>query len=220
MHLRISSLQAAIVMAGACLGCLPAIAESRGTFYALLLDPSGSEARELNDPGWGFGAEVAIPLISTHEIVALQAGFDMGNLDSGRSEATDLGGGLITVFTTSQDYYRIFGGAEIGGKPEARIRPHVGLQLALVRQDVSTIFFDAASGLSGIVGSESSTRLGYGLAGGLGIRLTAKTGIDGGVRYLKGLGIEIPTEDGSTTTVRPDYLQFYVGVTRRYKWPE
>jgi hypothetical protein len=220
MQLQTGSLQAAIALAGACLVCLPVIAESRGTFYALLLDPHGSEARDLNDPGWGFGAAVAIPLISTGEIVALEAGFDMGNLDSGRSEATDVGGGLITVFTTSQDYYRIFGGAEVGGRSEARIRPHLGLQLALVRQEVSTIFFDTASGLTGIVGSESSTRLGYGLAGGVGLRINAKTSIDGGARFLKGFGIEVPTEAGSTTTVRPDYLQFYVGVTRRYKWPE
>jgi len=220
MHLRTSSLQAAVVLAGACMVCAPAFAESRGTFYALMLDPSGNEARELNDSGWGFGAEMAIPLISTNEVVALEAGFDMGNLDSGTSEATDPGGGVLTVFETSQDYYRVFGGAEVGGKPDARVRPHLGLQLALVRQEVSTIFFDTVSGLSGIVGSESSTRLGYGLAGGMGIRVTAKTSIDGGVRYLKGFGIEVPTEVGSTTTVRPDYLQFYLGVTRRYKWPE
>jgi hypothetical protein len=198
----------------------PVMAGSRGTFYALMLDPSGSEARALNDPGWGFGAEVAIPLISTREIVALGAGFDMGNLDSGQSEATDLGGGLVTVFTTSQDYYRIFGGAEVGGRPGARVRPHAGLQLALVRQEISTTFFDPGSGLSGVVGSESSTRLGYGLSGGVSVRINDKTGIDGGLRYLKGFGVDVPVEDGSTRTIRPDYVQLYLGVTRRYKWPE
>jgi len=220
MHLRTRLPQVLFVLACVCMAGVPAFAESRGTFYALMLDPNGSEARELNDPGWGFGAEVAIPLISTREIVALEAGFDMGNLDSGTSEATDPGGGLLTVFTTSQDYYRIFGGAEVGGRSEARVRPHAGLQLALVRQEISTIFFDPGSGLSGVVGSESSTRLGYGLSGGVGIRITEKTSIDGGMRYLKGFGIEIPTQDGSTTTVRPDYLQLYLGITRRYKWPE
>jgi hypothetical protein len=191
-----------------------ATAESRGTFYVLQMDPQGSE--RLDDSGWGFGAKVAIPLVSTRETVKLTAGFDMGNLEFKIGEGTELRAGLVTT----QDYQRIFGGAEVGRKLDARIRPHLGANVVLLRQDLTTHFLDPLTGELFAGRSDSSTRLAYDLAAGLGIGITPTTGLDAGVRYLDGLETRVPDTDGSLMTTRTDYLQFYIGVTHRFAWPE
>ena len=189
-----------------------ATAESRGTFYVLQMDPQESERY---DTGWGLGATVAIPLVSTREIVKLTAGLDMGNLESKIGEGTELGG-----FATTQDYQRIFAGAEIGRKLDARIRPHLGANVVLLRQDLTTHFLDPSTGELFVGRSDSSTRLAYDLSAGLGIGITPKIGLDAGVRYMDGLETRVPDTDGSLMTTRLDYLQFYLGVTHRFAWPE
>ena len=191
----------------------PAIAESRGTFYVLQMDPRGGES--LDEPGWGLGGTIAIPLVSTRKTIKLIAGFDTGNLEARFSEVTEQG-----EFATTQDYQRIFGGAEIGRNPEARIHPHFGVDLVVLRQDETTHFFDPFSGETFAGSSNSSTRLAYDLSAGLGIAITSKTGLDAGARYMDGFKMSVPDADGSPMTTRPEYLQFYVGVTHRFAWPK
>jgi hypothetical protein len=186
-----------------------ATAESRGTFYALLVDPQGSE--RLDDSGWGFGGGVAIPLISTREIIKVTAGFDMGNLEFETHEES-----LVTGFATTQDYQRIFGGAEIGRRFDARIRPHFGANVAALRQDVQTLFSDVLSGEQFVGRSDTSTRLAYDLTAGLDVGITRETGLEVGVRYLDGFELKVPEDDGSFSKTRPEYLQYYFGLTRRF----
>jgi len=193
---------------------VPARAESRATFYALQMDPRGSGS--VDEAGWGFGSLVAIPLDWTQEIVKLTAGIDMGNLDFEVSEATQLG----SNFVTTQDYQRLFGGAEIGRKLDARIRPHFGVNVVLLRQDLTAHFLDTSGGELIAGSSDSSTRLSYDLSAGLGIGITQETGLDVGVRFIDGIEAMVPRMDGSLMTTRPDYLQFYVGLTRRFAWPQ
>jgi opacity protein-like surface antigen len=175
-----------------------------------------SRSDRLDDSGWGLGAKVAIPLVSTRDTVKLTAGVDMGNLESRIGEGTELG----TGFATTQDYQRIFGGAEIGRKLDARIRPHLGANVVLLRQDLSTHFLDTSTGEHFVGRRDSGTRLSYDLSAGLGIGITPKTGLDAGVRYVDGLETRVPDTDGSLMTTRPDYLQFYLGVTHRFAWPQ
>jgi opacity protein-like surface antigen len=191
----------------------PATAESRGTFYALLVDPQGSERS--NDSGWGFGAGVAMPLISTREIIKLSAGFDMGNLEFETHDPS-----LVTGFATAHDYQRVFGGAEIGRRLDARIRPHFGANVAALRQDVQTLFSDVSSGEQFVGRSDTSTRLGYDLTAGLDVGITRETGLEVGVRYLDGFELKVPEDDGSFSKTRPEYLQYYFGLTRRFAWPK
>ena len=190
-----------------------ATAESRGTFYVLQMDPQGSV--RLDDSGWGFGAGVAIPLISTREIIKVTAGFDMGNLEFETHDPS-----LVTGFATTQDYQRIFGGAEIGRRFDARIRPHFGANVAALRQDVQTLFSDVSSGEQFVGRSDTSTRLGYDLTAGLDVGITRETGLEVGVRYLDGFELKVPEDDGSFSTTRPEYLQYYFGLTRRFAWPK
>ncbi len=187
-------------------------AESRGTYSVVQMDPHEDE--NLDDPGWGFGARVVIPLISTGKTVKVGGGFESGNLESDIGDGADLEG-----FATTQDFQRVFAGAEFGRSFDARIRPHVGVNLVLLRQDETNYFVDAFSGELFAGASDSSTRLTYDLSAGLGIGITRKTGLDFGVRFLDGIKINVPESDGSVTTIRPDYYQFHLGVTHRFAWP-
>ena len=202
------------VVLGLALGASQLNAESRGTFYALRLDPQGE--MELEDSGWGAGVAVAIPLTATEEKVKVGAGFDMGTLETSFSE------GLMfsTVSATTQSYTRLYGGAEIGRKLDARIRPHIGANLVLLFQDMSTFSIDLLSGEEFDKRSDSKVRLTYDLSAGLGVNITKTTGLDAGVRYLNGFSMRVPTADGSMMTVQQDYLQYYLGVTHRFDWPK
>jgi len=188
-------------------------AESRGTYYVFQMDPQGGEV--LDDSGWGLGAKVAIPLVSTRERIKLTAGFDMGTLESTIGNVTQ-----PTGVGTTQDYQRIFAGADVGRKLDARIRPHLGVHLVLLRQDEKTLFIDPSTGELYGGFSDSSTRLAYDLSAGLGLGITAKTGLDAGARYMNGFRLTVADTDGSVRRTRPDYIQFYFGVTHRFAWPE
>ncbi len=190
------------------LGATQAKADSRGTFYALHMKPQ--EDVSSDDTGLGVGATVAIPF-ANQETFKLAAGFDFGNLESSFSGGTLPG----TVASTTQDYVRLFGGIEIGRRLDARIRPHLGLNAALLLQNRTTKLLDGF-GESYDTRTDSSTRLAYDISAGLDIGITSKTGLDAGVRFMNGFKVTLP--DG-LQTVQQDYLQFYVGVTHRFAWP-
>ena len=194
-------------------------AESRGTFYVLQMDLQEDDVGSVTgDADWGLGAQVAIPVGATQEVLRLTAGLDAGNLDT----KTRPGGvsGLSSGFATTQDYIRMFGGIEVGPRLAARIRPHIGVGVALIRQDFQTFSFDTGSSEPTIVRTDSDTRFGYDLSAGVGFRVTSKIGLDLGVRGMRGFEIKIPNATGGSTTVDPDYLQWYLGVTHRFDWPD
>ncbi len=206
-------MKACLIVFGLALGLSQlTFAESRGTYSVIHMDPHGSQ--EPDDPGWGFGARVAIPLISTGKTVKVGGGFESGNLDSDIGDGADIEG-----FATTQDFQRVFVGAEFGRSFDAKLRPHLGVNLVLLRQDETNYFVDAFSGELFTGASDSSTRLTYDASAGLGIGITRKTGLDVGVRFMDGIKIKVPDSSGSVTTIRPDYLQFYLGVTHRFAWP-
>ncbi len=206
-------MKAFLFVVGFALGLPPlTIAESRGTYSVVQMDPHGNE--NLDDPGWGFGARVAIPLISTGKTVKVGGGFESGNLESDIRGGADLEG-----FATTQDFQRVFAGAEFGRSFDARIRPHVGVNLVLLRQDETNYFVDTFGGELFAGASDSSTRLTYDVSAGLGIGISRKTGLDIGVRYMDGFKVQVPDGAGSFTTARPDYYQFHLGVTHRFAWP-
>ncbi len=188
------------------------IAESRGTYSVIQMDPHGDE--NLDDPGWGFGARVAIPLVSTGKTVKVGGGFETGNLEAEIGSGADLEG-----FATTHDFQRVFAGAEFGRRFDTKVRPHLGVNLVLLRQDEKKYFVDTFSGDLFAGSSDSSTRLTYDLSAGLGIGITRKTGLDIGVRYLDGIKLRVPDTNGNIVTTRPDYFQFHFGVTVRFAWP-
>ena len=79
---------------------------------------------------------------------------------------------------------------------------------------------DTVTGQPFITNSDTSTRLSYDVAAGLGVEIGDSTGLEAGARYLNEIRTAVPESDGSFTTTRPEYVQFYLGVTRRFDWPK
>ena len=90
----------------------------------------------------------------------------------------------------------------------------------VIRQDVGTIILDTTTGQPFIVDSDTSTRLSYDFSAGLGIDIGDWSGIEAGVRYLDQVKTTVPEPDGSFSTTRPEYIQLYLGFTRRFDWPK
>ena len=196
----------------------PVHAESRRTFYVLQMDVQEDDVGSASgDADWGLGAQVAIPMGTTQETLRLTAGLDAGNLES---EMIPGGvGGFSSGLVATQDYMRLFGGIEVGRRLDARIRPHLGVSVALIRQDLQTFSLDTVSGEPIINRSDSDTRLGYDLSAGVGFRITTKIGLDLGLRGMRGFEIRVPNAAGSSTRLDRDYLQWYLGVTHQFDWP-
>lgn len=171
--------------------------ESRGvTFYGFRVEPRGGE--RLADGGWGLGTEGAWSPARTPSLW-LTVGADGGNLGFDDS-VTAAGIDPPVVLTASRDFLRLFAGADFWLRA-ARVRPHGGLHLALVRQDARLLRFDPAFGEFESVESESDTGLGYDASAGLAIQLGRSTRVDAGARYLRA-----PDLSGT------DFLLLYVGV--------
>jgi opacity protein-like surface antigen len=143
-------------------------------------------------------------------------GFEIANMLSQTTKTQDRLTGLRVEQQTTQDYYRLYLGGQLGSHGHGLIRPHVGSNIALVVYSISTdvVVPDDANRENEIrqnLRSHTESGFGWDVTLGTDFNIKDKWAVEGGVRFLKSFGV--PQQLGAgTVRVEPAYFQIYLGV--------
>ncbi len=193
-----------------------AFAGGKVGIYGIHMVPRGNDAKNFSRPGYGLGIHIVAPLPQLKNIVAGTIGFEYTNLLSETTTFRDQFTGLRVEQETDQHYSRFFVGAQIGGHGNGFIRPHAGLNLALVFYGINTDVVipddtDRENEIRQDLDGENHVIFGYDITLGIDLNFSNKWNIDGGVRYIK--GFSLPQQLGEDSEkVHPEYFQIYLGV--------
>jgi hypothetical protein len=184
--------------------------------YGIYMTPRGYDARDYSRPGFGFGMHVVAPFPQVSNVIAFTGGFEVINLLSKTYEFRDQVTGLRVEQQTSQDYMRIFIGGQIGGHGNGFIRPHAGVNVALILYGIGTdvVIPDDTNRENEIrqdLHDENHVVFGYDITVGVDLNFSNTWNIDGGVRFLK--TFSLPQQLGvDSEKIYPEYFQIYLGV--------
>jgi len=184
--------------------------------YGIHMVPRGDDAKNFSRPGYGLGIHLIAPLPQLLNFVAGMAGFEGINLLSETTIFRDQLTGLRVEQQTSQDYFRLFIGGQVGGHGKGFIRPHAGINLALIFYGINTdvVIPDDINREKEIrqnLQEENHAVFGYDITLGIDLNFWNKWNLDGGVRYLK--SFSLPQQLGEDSQkVHPEYFQIYFGV--------
>jgi hypothetical protein len=171
--------------------------------------PYGSAATNFSDPGAGVGLNLVLPIPPINRVCAIVIGAEIVNLKMQSMDVPDLISGDILTQQTTQNYSRYILGIQIGGYSRESLRPHGGLNLALVRYSIGTdlIYPD---GDNETLSEEIKTIFGCDMTFGLDLNFNNNWNLDFGVRYVKSFGLVQQLGDG-LVTIHPEYFQAYIG---------
>jgi len=193
-----------------------ALAGGKVGIYGIHMVPRGDDAKNYSRPGYGLGIHIVAPLPQLLNTVAGTAGFEYINLMNETTTFRDQFTGLRVEQETDQHYSRLFIGAQIGGHGNGFIRPHAGLNLALVFYGINTDVVipddsDRENEIRQNLEGENHAVFGYDITLGIDLNFSNKWNIDGGVRYIK--GFSLPQQLGEDSEkVHPEYFQIYLGI--------
>jgi len=199
-----------------CIGLSEAFAGGKLGIYGILMTPRGDDAKNFSRTGYGGGIHVVVPAPQTLSLFAGTAGFEIINLLSETTTFRDRVTGLRVEQQTSQNYGRLFLGAQIGGHGRGFVRPHMGVNVALVFYGINTDVVipddrDREREIRQNLRGENHAVFGYDFTLGVDLNFWNKWNLDGGVRYLKSSALPQQLGAGSEK-VYPEYFQIYLGV--------
>src|SRR5262249_27393088 len=108
------------------------------SFYGIHMDPSGQDAQDFSRASYGGGFRSSFPIPRLGNLIAGSVGLELVNMLSETHVFQDSQTGLRVEQQTSQDYFRLYLGPEIGPQGNGFFRPHVGAHLAFVNHGIST----------------------------------------------------------------------------------
>lgn len=196
-------------------GAAPVLASGKLEFYGIRMEPSGQAAERYSRPGWGGGFEVVSPLPRVPDLLAGVGGLEVVNLLSQKTEYMDPVYAIRVEQHTDQYYARFFLGGEIGPHGSGVVRPHAGLNLALVMYGIGTdlLLIDDIEGtqIRRNLGREDQAAFGYDASFGVDFNFLDRFVVDVGARYLKSFDVPQQLSEGSVT-IHPEYFQVYLGL--------
>ena len=198
------------------MGFSEAVAGGKAGIYGVRMVPRGAGAKTYSRAGWGAGLNVVVPVPQLSNMFAGVGGLEIVNLLSETTQFRDNITGLRVEQQTSQDYGRIFIGSQIGGHGNGFIRPHAGLNIAVVFYGINTDVvipddFDREREIRQNLRTENHAVFGYDITLGIDLNFSNKIALDGGVKYLK--SFSVPQQlGGGAVTIHPEYFQIYFGV--------
>lgn len=184
------------------------------------MEPSGHDAGQFSDPGWGGGLHVVLPMPQMSNLLAGVFGLEYVNLLS--ETTTTFEGPLRIEQQTDQYFARFYLGPEFGPHGNGTLRPHVGANIALVLYGISTdvVVPNDANRENEIrqnLRDEHHAAFGYDVNAGLDINPWNNVSIDAGVRFVKSFNVPQQLGAGSVE-ISPGYLQAYLGVGFSLGW--
>ena len=191
------------------------IAGGKAGVYGIYMVPRGEDAKNFSQPGLGFGFHIVVPVPQLANILAGTAGLEFINLLDKTINLRDRTTGLWVEQNTSQNYFRLFIGGQVGGHGNAFFRPHAGMNVALVVYSISTDLVVSDSWdedeIIQNVSNESHVVAGYDITLGIDLNFSNKFAIDGGIRYVKSFSVPQQLGEGSVK-IHPQYFQIYLGI--------
>ncbi len=197
-------------------GFSTARAEGKVGIYGIRMVPYGTEGEKHSRPGWGGGLNVVAPFPQLGNMLAGTLGFEATNLLSRTVVFQDWLTGLRVEQQSDQYYARVYLGPQVGGHGNGFVRPHAGLNVALVFYNFHTdvVIPDDANRENEIrqnLKSVTKAVFGYDLNAGVDLNFANKVAVEGGVRYLK--SFSVPQQLGDEAVkIHPQYFQIYLGV--------
>ena len=198
------------------IGFSDATAGGKLGIYGIRMAPDGKDAENYSRPGWGGGLHVVVPVPQFRNGVAGVAGIDIANLLSETIVFNDNLTGLRVEQQTSQDYIRSYIGSQVGGHGNGFIRPHAGINLALIYYGIKTDVVvpddsDRENEIRQNLRKKGKWVFGYDITLGVDLNFSNTIALDGGVRYLK--TFSLPQQLGeNSVTIHPQYFQVYIGI--------
>lgn len=196
-------------------GASPARADGKIEVYGLRMVPANVDSRQYSRPGWGAGVQGVAPMPGTAKLLAGVVGVEIVNLLSTTKEFQDPLTGLRVEQQTSQNYGRLFVGAQMGSHGSGTLRPYTGLNVALVWYGIGTDVVvpddsDRERDIRQHLGGRDELAFGWDANAGVDLNFSDRWGIDVGARWLHSYGLPQQLGDGAVT-IEPGYLQVKVG---------
>lgn len=185
--------------------------------YGIRMVPRGDDAENFSRPGWGGGVHVVAPIRQIDNLFAPTAGFEIINLLNQTYVFIDDFTGLRTEQQTSQNYFRLYAGGQVGGHGNGFIRPHAGLNLALAIYSINTDVvipddYDPDNEIRQKKYSETKAAFGYDITLGIDLNFSGGIALDGGVRYVKSFNVPQQLGLDDSEKIHPQYFQVYLGI--------
>ncbi len=183
--------------------------------YGIRMVPDGADAERYSRPGWVGGLHVVVPARKVANLLAGVGGIEYINLLDKTIVFRDRVTQLRTEQQTDQYYFRLFLGAQAGGHGNGFIRPHAGVNLAMIVYGISTDVVipddNDENEIRQNLRDENHLAFGYDITLGIDLNFSNTFALDGGVRYLK--TFSLPQQLGEDSeTVHPQYFQVYIGI--------
>ncbi|MCI0331565.1 MAG: outer membrane beta-barrel protein [candidate division Zixibacteria bacterium] len=198
-----------------------AYGEGKVGLYGIRMVPYGTEGEKHSRPGWGGGLNVVAPVPQLGNMLAGTLGFEITNLLSRTVAFQDGLTGLRVYQQSDQNYYRLYLGPQVGGHGNGFVRPHAGLNLALVFYNFKTDVVvpdddNRELEIRQNLKSETKAVFGYDLSLGMDLNFANKVAVEGGMRYLKSFSVPQQLGEGSVK-IHPQYFQIYLGVGASFR---
>lgn len=189
--------------------------------YGLRMVPFGTEGEKHSRPGWGGGLHAVVPAPQLGNMLAGVFGLEAINLLSRTVVFQDGLTGFRVEQQSDQNYFRIYLGPRVGGHGNGFIRPHAGVNVALVFYNFNTDVVvpddsDRENEIRQNLNSETKAVFGYDLTLGMDLNFANKIAAEGGVRYLKSFSVPQQLGDGSVK-IHPQYFQIYFGIGASFR---
>lgn len=186
------------------------------------MEPSGQDAKQFSDPGWGGGLQFVLPLPQLSNMLAGVVGVEYVNLLGETTTTYDSQTLLRVEQQTDQYYSRIYLGPEFGPHGNGTFRPHVGADVAVVFYGISTDIvvpddYNREQEIRQSLRDEHRAAFGYDLNLGVDINPWNKVSIDVGARFLKSFNVPQQLGAGSVA-INPGYVQVYLGIGLSLGW--
>jgi hypothetical protein len=192
------------------LSALSAHADITQKYSLNYMRPYNSDAAKVSEGNWGASWEMEFHLEGVPDFISWGAGLDFVDMLGERSTFWDSYGDPY-IHELDQNYFRVWFGPRLRSHARTVIRPYIGTQLSLVMYEYSSSLYDIPSGEEYFIDRDFEFAIGYGINGGLEIRLSPAASLDLGVKYFKTFG-EPRQLSFDSVTVYPSYLLYQIGV--------
>ena len=196
-------------------GETPAV-PAKAELYVLGRFPSGPEAEDHSGEGFGIGGCIVSPSHRLAKLFAVVGGADWAELEAKSRDLDWRDYNAHTRQITTQHYARLYVGGEIGGHGHGFLRPHAGVNFAIIGYWIYTRLQEwdyETEGWETFRPQRLTFRpsLGYDLSMGLEFNFRDKWMIDLGLRTLRSLFVPLQLGDDAVT-IYPQYGEIYLGV--------
>lgn len=199
----------------------PVQAGLSASLYGIHMDPADQDAKNYSAASYGGGVRGSFSIPQVGNLIAGSFGLEIINMLSETHAFQDPVTGLRVEQQTSQQYFRLYLGPEIGPHGNGFLRPHVGAHVAFITYDISTdvVIPNDAHPENEIRQNQRSvehTAFGYDLNAGTDLNF-GKWYIEGGGRFAKSFNVPQQLGEGAVS-IHPGYVQIYMGLGMNFQY--